>query len=202
MDINKYAKIYFNLPEEERDVNEWVPLLDTFIHSICHTWKNIETQEDRYQIAWAVVMKAIKYYDPDSGCRFSSFLCACINNEFKQIYRTNTNRSHLPALDPKNPDNGLYVFKSLEAAVNYDGTLFIKDVIADEKSCDSYKYSELVNEIEEFKKKYCNDRERYILNRREDGCNLQEIADELGLSRALIGRYLKKLREKFHKYYG
>lgn len=202
MGINEYAKIYFNLPEEERGINEWVPLLDTFIHSICRTWRNIETQEDRYQIAWTVVMKAIEYYDPDSGCRFSSFLSACINNEFKMMYRTNTNRSHLPALDPKNPDSGLYVFTSLESAVNDDGTLFIKDVVADEKSCASYKYSELVSEIEEFKEKHCNDRERYILDRREDGRNLQEIADELGLSRALIGRYVKKLREKFHKYYG
>lgn len=184
MKIKDYAMVYYNQPEEERDINEWYPVLDAFIGNYCMKFQNIYTQEDRVQVAWIGAIKAIKSFDITKGIQFTTYLARCMHNELLMYNRKGT-RKNQP------------IFVSLSEPLVEDASLTIEDIVADDSYLD---YDEMIikNKWNHFLENYCNPQERKILKRRMEDKTQLEISDEFGYTgQSYISRVLRKSNKKF-----
>lgn len=185
MGINEYSNIYFNLPEEERDVNTWVKVLEKYIYSICHKYNNFFTFEERFQIAWVGVMKAIKTFDITKGYEFTTYLTAVIKNELLANRKASICKLFL---EPKNHNAGMYTVISLESNVKTkngsDGSIKIEDEVIAK------------TDVEYLIKSCKKDIDKKIVKYLYDGYTQQEIADILNCSQSTIAKRITRLRNK------
>lgn len=184
IEINEYSNIYFNLPEEERDINTWVGILEKYIYSICHKYDNFFTFEERFQIAWVGATKAIRTFDITKGFKFTTYLSFVVKNELLLNRRAAICKLFL---EPKNHDAGMYTVISLESDVKTkngsDGSRLYDEVIAK-------------TDVEYLIKSCKKDIDKKIIKYLYDGYTQQEIADILNRSQPAIARRITRLRNK------
>ena len=88
MRIQEFADLYYAMPEDQRNIDEWVPVLEAFVVSMCRKYRNVGDWEDRYQTAWVGATKAIQKFSSErTKGQFSSFLWMVLDNEMKMMYR-------------------------------------------------------------------------------------------------------------------
>lgn len=185
IEINEYSNIYFNLPEEERDINTWVGILEKYIYSICHKYNNFFTFEERFQIAWVGATKAIRTFDINKGFKFTTYLSFVVKNELLLNRRAAICKLFL---EPKNHDAGMYTVISLESTIK----------------CENNKYSDIKIEDEviaktdvEYLIKSCKkDIDKKIVKYLYEGYTQQEIANILNCAQPTIARRITRLRNR------
>ena len=196
IEINEYSNIYFNLPEEERDINTWVDVLEKYIYSICHKYNNFFTFEERFQIAWVGATKAIRTFDITKGFKFTTYLSFVVKNELLLNRRAAICKLFL---EPKNHDAGMYTVISLESDVKTkngsDDSIKIEDVLQD---FGPRLYDEVIakTDIEYLIKSCKKDIDKKIVKYLYQGYTQQEIANILNCAQPTIARRITRLRNK------
>lgn len=191
MNIYEFSQVYFNLPEEERDINEWYPILDKYICKICHQY-NFQPFEDLYQIAWIGTMKAIRDFDITKGYLFSTFLSVVIKNELLMDRKKIVNRLRIIPGEEE-----LFTIISMNTPISQkDKPVLIKDIVTDKhdyiNDTDAkIDLDNLYNAISDIDKDIL-----YLL--RKD-LTQQQVADILGISQTYVSRRLKRLGVKNRK---
>lgn len=165
MSIEEFSKIYFNTDPENRDVNEWVSVLDRYIWHLVNNYSNLGDKDELFQIAWVGTMKAINTFDISKGNRFTTYLSMCISNDFKMKYRKDIINS---MIDKKDKNKGYYNFCSMDAEVSQLGEdLTLHDVIQDTSSIiysdDRYMELEFLEYCSHIKESHANMLKMYIL---------------------------------------
>lgn len=194
--IDEYSKIYFNLPEEERDINNWVGVLEKYIANICYKYNNFLTFEERFQIAWVGACKAINTFDISKKYKFTTYLSVVIKNELLCNRRASICKLFL---DTKNPNLGMYSVVSLSsfAQSKKDSTnpITIEDVIPDSKTnhiSDDVMYKTDL----EYLIQTCCEKDKKILRYLYEGYTQAEVASMLGCTQSCISRRIIRLRNR------
>ena len=208
-DIDTFSKEFYSLNEDNREITQWVPVLDKFIWSMINKYKNILEMpmnksvlslEDMYQIAWIAVLKAIPKYKPYKNIKFTTFVGRCIENEFKMVSRQRLT----PFIDRKDESKGYFKFKGLDEPIKdmegHDSKVLLKDIISDE-----YDFTEdnlLMGTFREWLSSYNKDRIRKILESFIlKGMSQVDISKSLGITQPYVGRLLKVGVKDFKEYY-
>lgn len=190
MNIYEFSQVYFNLPKEERNINEWYPILNKYICKICNNF-NFQTFEDRYQIAWIGAIKAIKDYDITKGYLFTTFLSTVINNELLMARKRDIRR-----LKIKPGEKELFTIISISKPISSqknDEFGELSEIIVDPH--------DYINEIDakiilDNLYKVIDKEDKDILNLLKKDLTQQQIADTLGISQTWVSRRLKRLGVK------
>lgn len=79
--------------DREQAVRRYLPLSRSLAHRY---WHSGEPMEDLEQVACVGLLNAIDRFDPEAGCRFSSFAVPTILGELRQHFRDRTWALHTP----------------------------------------------------------------------------------------------------------
>lgn len=193
MTIKEFADIYFNLPEEERDINDWYPVLDFYILNLCNKYYNLFTHEERYQLAWIGAIKAIRNYDISTGNKFQSFLYICMRNEIllerKRFYDK-------ISFKYGEPENGTYATMSINSKYGEEEDLELVDILTDGYCVDNDGVANA--DIELFTRRL-SEMDATIVKGLYEGKDQSELARCLGVSTTTIHRHVHKIQAKDEK---
>lgn len=195
MTIQEFAEIYYNLPDEERNINDWYPILEGFVKKIAIKYDNFEDFEERYQVAWIAATRAIKKYDLNSNTQFTTYAWLVISNDLNVFYKR-CKREMKKRLE--NPS------VSLDANVKGDGEgnkdkLILADMITDEKfeGFSNVFLNETVNELYEA----CSRNEKEVLLALLKGVTRPNISQTLGKNWTVsyVHAMVKNIRKKYER---
>lgn len=200
--INSFGKVYFAKDESERDINEWVGVIDDFIWYFCNKYSNVgDSDDDRYQMGWMAVVKALKRYQYKENVKLSSYLGRCIENEFKMAY----SKTRKTFIDRHDRSKGIFATVSYESAVttedSEDNAVLAEAIGEIDKDIDNpHKY--LLDELKYFLNTDCDSRERelvklYIV----EGKSQPEISSCTGISQTYISKIIRLTLRRFKAYY-
>ena len=206
-DIDSFSKYYFSLDEKDRDITEWVPVLDKFIWSMIKKFKNVLNvsiassmlnTDDMYQMAWIAVTKAIPKYKVEKDIKFTTFIGRCIENEFKMI-----SRQRLKILrDRKDASKGFFQTHSIEEPIqiNKDDTGYLKDLIVGEE--DFTEEGLLIDTFADWLTFYRKDKNKvaldyFILK----GYSQVDTGKAMSLTQSYVSKLIKEGVNDFKEYY-
>lgn len=132
---------------------------------VARKYKHCGDKEDLTQEGFMGLWKAIKTFNESKHLKFSTYAIICIDNQIKMFLRNK------------------------KKFVNFSDTDYIDNYNFTENKFDFSKieYDILVKKL--------SSSQKYILQKLYQGITQQEIADELGVSQATIGRKFKQIKE-------
>lgn len=189
MGIDEYANIYFNLPEEKRDINTWCPILEYYVLKVCKTYRNLFTHDERYQLAWLGATKAIKAYDLTKKARFSIFAYVCMKNEIlleRKRYFDKVSFTY------GKPEEGTYTMISTSVKSGVDDDLELGDLLTTNYCVDD---DGVANADIEIFTKNLSEMDKTIVEWLYNGRQQTELADHFGVSKTTIYRHVQKIKK-------
>lgn len=193
MSIQDFANHYYSLPENERDINEWVPVLEKLVYSITVKYTNLGDFEDVYQIGWIAATKCIDNYDISKGVAFCSFVSRAIYNEYNCEYRTKKKQW----IDRHDSSKGYFEITSLNTTVSDKSgdPVELQDLIL---SCEEEGYDDILEMgVIEGMMNRMNDRDKNIMELNIKGLSQADIAKEIGLAQPQVCRILSRMKMQY-----
>lgn len=195
MTIQEFAEMYYNLPDEERNINDWFPVLDGFVRKITNRYDNFEDFEERYQMAWIAAVRAIKKYDLNSNSQFTTYAWLVIANDLNVFYNKNK-RAKQKLID--NPT--VSIDANIKGDIDNDKEkITLGDLIADNKfqGFDEIFIEETIRELYDA----CSNNEKEILVALLNGIPRPRVTEALGKSwtKTYIHAAVRNIRNKYNR---
>lgn len=153
--------------------------------------------DDLYDSGYFAMLNAVKYFKPETGYKFLTFLDLPLKTAFNEIISGRSGTTRLSKRDPLN-----HSF-SLDTPLKDDGEATYGDTIADdtdiaENVIEGIVQQELHNDLEAALSRLETSEEKVIRSYYYDRLDLQEIGEEMNVTSARVGQIknsaLRKLR--------
>lgn len=147
--------------------------------------------EDLCQVGILGYIRAWDTFDPERGVKFSTHAFNCVKSHIQRFLR-DFNMIRLPG--ERRYESAPVV--SLETVVFDDGRspVLLEDLLGKEEDQTGVYVHEFINELSE--------KEKSVVLGMLNGFTQKEIAESLGVSRTMVGRYLTSARKKYESYQG
>lgn len=159
-----------------------VGLLNILVKPYVETIPNAEF-EDLMSEAWFPMLKAIKEFDPDYGCAFSTLLKTYVKQHMNRIYESATRQKRYTGTTPDSYERLIEVGK--------DGNVDDRNFTVECEDFKSVEFDELLKSVD------FTDKERVIVNILMAGGTNGDCSRELDIKPASVTYYFKQIRKKF-----
>lgn len=155
--------------------------------------------DDLYDSGYFAMLQAVKYFKPETGYTFLTFLGLPLRNVFNDIIFGRSGTTHLKKCDPIN------LSISLDTPVGTDTDLTIGDTIADdtdvaEEVLSGIEQQELHNDLEKALKELTEPQEQVLRLKYYEGLSISQIGEELGVTPSRVQQIrtdgLRELRRR------
>lgn len=183
----------------EDAINQIAPLIEYMIWSIVNKYTNIDNKEDLFQIGWVGVMKAIKKYEPDQGCSFSTYAYRPIVNEILMYYRS-VKRHRTQTDEEGNPTRTILSLNTTPQQQHDEQRSEYIDMMIDyDSEIDSHIMKEEEIRILHESVEKLPDTDKFIINSLLAGHNQLYIADKLNISQPYSSTLTNRAKQRLAK---
>lgn len=166
---------------------------EDLIHHIAHRYHIYGYEHiDLVSIGAIKLFTLLEKWNPELGCKFSTFFSYSLDNEYKMLLRKHTNSKRGYGVVPM----------SLDAEVDNAEEIYLKDFIPDTNALKSFNLENPLDILEKYCSTLKKERDAVILKMYllED-MNQRDIADSLGISQSYVSRLIKKHTQILKKMY-
>lgn len=195
MNVHEFSQVYYNLPEEKRNINDYFYILHPFVVHLAKSYRNVVPDYDeRVQIAWIGATKALNSYDLSKDVKLTTYMGICVNNEFCMLHR----KSNKDLCDAKDENGDRVARVQLDGPPSTTEDHTVSELIGSEDpNYEDILVRDMLRELDSV----CTPHQSEVLRRLAEGQNLKQIGIEMNKNSGNLSKTRQVIRKKFNELY-